>query len=37
MRDKEAEVERGSRGKEEGRGRTEGRRWRRVEERVWRK
>lgn len=37
MRDKEAEEERGSRSKEKGRGRTEGRRWKRVDQRVWRK
>lgn len=37
MRDKEAEEERGSRSKQKGRGRTEERRLKRVEERVWRK
>ena len=37
MRDKEAEEERGSRSKEKGSRRTDGRRWKRVEERVWRK
>lgn len=37
MRDKEAEEERGNRSKQKGRGRTEERRLKRVEERVWRK